>query len=495
MDGESEPGTSGESKESALKSLWTPQPGPQANAISADWCPCIFYGGGKFSGKSDFLLGDYLQDLETYKEHWQGIIFRRALTEFTELKLRANELFPKIGGKWQDQKSQWIFPDFGTKNQYATLRFRYLERLQDIRLYEGHSYPWIGVDELGDWEDETAFFRLFTFNRYGRYHIPNKRVRATGNPGGRGHLWIKKYFVDPAPLGSKLLYDSEFQQNYMFILGTYRDNKIGMMNDPGYDKRLNRAGSKALVKALKDGDFSVVAGQFFDFGHEHIIHPFPIPKHWTRMMSMDWGACGAGDPFSIGWWAISDGGDEGGKIPKLRRGTRVRYREWYGKGLPRVAVSDVAKGILKREEGDVEPSIRVAGGDIKKKNDASGPSVKEMFSDYGIHFVQADMSRVPGWLRMRDELKTNEEGQTKTVTFSTCTSSIEIIPAVQHSLKDPNDIEESNDDLPDEWRYAHMIREWVTRSPEKEKSLEERFKAPLLEELWAERERQLKGRR
>lgn len=490
-------------KATSLGALWTPQPGPQANAIAADWCPIIFYGGGKFSGKSDFLLGDYLQDLTTYREHWQGIIFRRALTEFTELKLRANELFPKIGGKWQEQKSQWIFPDFGTKDQYPTLRFRYLENLRDIRLYEGHSYPWIGVDELGDWEDQDAFFRLITCNRYGRYPIPNKRVRATGNPGGRGHLWIKKYFVDPAPMGSKLLWDSMLECNYMFILGTYRDNQIGMQNDPNYDKNLNRAGSKALVKALKEGDFNVVAGQFFEFDYRHVIQPFPIPPTWTRFLSMDWGACGEGDPFSIGWWALSDGTDADGTIPYFKRGTMIRYREWFGKGLKRVTVKEVADGIKERESREPKGCYiaRFAGGDIKKKLDQSGPSIFEKFADEGIDFLRADMNRAAGWLVMREYLRGEKqtiEGEAveipKVFVTANCIDSIEIIPTIQYNPKDANDIEEVNDDLPDEWRYAFMARTTVTDKPPQGKSLAERFKEPTINELWKMREKLRKRR-
>lgn len=483
-----------------IRALWTPQPGPQANAIAADWCPIMFYGGGKFSGKSDFLLGDYLQDLETYREHWQGIIFRRALTEFTELKLRANEIFPKIGGKWQEQKSQWVFPYFGTKDQVPTLRFRYLENLRDIRLYEGHSYPWIGVDELGDWEDQDAFFRLITCNRYGRHPIPNKRIRATGNPGGRGHLWIKKYFVDPAPMGSKVLFDKVLEKNYMFILGTYRDNKIGMMNDPSYDKNLNRAGSPALVRALKEGDFNVVAGAFFEFDHRHVIMPFKIPLHWARIMSMDWGACGEGDPFSIGWWAISDGDDMNGTIPYFKRGTMIRYREWYGKGLKRVTVKEVADGIKDREEYDPSTITRWAGGDIKKKLDESGPSIFEKFADEGIYFGRADMNRTSGWLTMREYLKGYKGYNNldevieipKVYVFASCIHSIEIIPTIQYNPKDANDIEEVHDDLPDEWRYGLMSRPAASDKPAKAKSLAEKFKEPTINELWEQREKLLK---
>lgn len=503
MAGESTETAIGKGKAHYPIALWTPQPGPQANAIAADWCPCIFYGGGKFSGKSDFLLGDYLQDLETYREHWQGIVFRRALTEFTELKLRADELFPNCGGHWREQKNQWEFPDYGRqvgdKLLMPILRFRYLEHLREIRLYEGHSYPWIGVDELGDWEDPAAFFRLFTFNRYGRHPIPTKRIRATGNPGGRGHVWIKNYFVDPAPLGSKLLYDEVLKKNYMFILGTYRDNKIGMMNDPEYDNNMNRAGSPALVRALKEGDFSVVAGQFFEFNKGHIIQPHKVPQHATRIMSMDWGACGEGDPFSIGWWYISDGTDENGTIPYFKRGTMIRYREWYGKGLARVSVKQVIDGIKEREGNDPPVVVRWAGGDIRKKLDQSGPSIFEMFADGEIYFTRADMNRAPGWLLMRERLigHKNSDGANVPDIFvmANCIHSIEIIPTIQYSIKDANDIEAVNDDIADEWRYAVMSRPWATDKPPIAKTLEEKFPEPTINELWEQRARMMEGRR
>ena len=176
------------------------------------------------------------------------------------------------------------------------------------------------------------------------------------------------------------------------------------------------------MKALKEGDFSVVAGAFFsEFDHQHIIQPFEIPEHWTRICSMDWGGCGEGDPFSIGWWAVSDGTDENGAIPFYKRGHMIRYREWYGAGLPRVTVESVAAGIHEREKSDPKIFRRSAGGDIKKKTSESGPSVFEIFSDEGIHWARADDSRVPGWLLMRSRLKGKDEEPMISV-FSTCRS-------------------------------------------------------------------------
>ena len=202
-------------------------------------------------------------------------------------------------------------------------------------------------------------------------------------------------------------------------------------------------------------------------------------------MSMDWGACGEGDPFSIGWWAVSDGTDEDGTIPYFRRGTRIRYREWYGAGLDKVDIDQVSDGIKEREQKDPKITYRVAGGDIKKKLEAKGPSIFEMFADNGIHFVRADMSRVAGWLKLRRDLRGKDEIP-DVYMFDTCHDSIEIMPAVQHSKQDANDIEASNDHIPDEWRYAAMARPWATTKPPSEIPFEQKFKPPTIDDLWAE---------
>lgn len=202
-------------------------------------------------------------------------------------------------------------------------------------------------------------------------------------------------------------------------------------------------------------------------------------------MSMDWGACGEGDPFSIGWWAIADGDDKKGTIPYFKPGTMIRYREWFGKQFKdKVSVQEVADGIHLRESQDPELAYRVAGGDIRKKLDKSGPSILELFEVNNIYFHRADMNRAPGWLVLRERLK-GKDGVPDLFVFDTCVDSIERIPTIQHNVKDANDIEESNDDIPDEWRYGVMARPYITTLPPKDAPFEEQFKAPTINELWA----------
>lgn len=83
-----------------MQAAWSPQPGPQAEAISATWCDELFFGGARGGGKSDYLLGDYLQDVPKYGEHWQGILFRRTYPEIKSLIERSQAIYPKTGAKW-----------------------------------------------------------------------------------------------------------------------------------------------------------------------------------------------------------------------------------------------------------------------------------------------------------------------------------------------------------------------------------------------------------
>jgi hypothetical protein len=109
-------------------------PGPQTEAILATWCPEIFYGGAAGGGKSDFLLGDFLQDVPVYGQHWKGVLFRRTYNELEDLIRRSREIYPQTGAVWHEQAKSWTWPNG------ALLRMRYIERDADATRYQGHAY-------------------------------------------------------------------------------------------------------------------------------------------------------------------------------------------------------------------------------------------------------------------------------------------------------------------------------------------------------------------
>lgn len=445
--------------------VWSPQTGPQTEAITADWCNELFYGGAAGGGKSDFLLGDFLQDVPTYGRHWQGVLFRRTYNELEDLLRRSREIYTAAGGVWHEQPKTWTWPNG------ASLRMRYIERDADATRYQGHQYTWIGWDELTQWPTDYGY-RFLRARLRSAHAVPTKRIRAAANPGGVGHHWVKAYFVDPAPGGFVPIIDPVTKSTRMFVPARLRDNQILLSADPTYGDRLRGLASDAMVRAWLEGDWTVIEGAYFDCWRYdlHVLDPFEVPREWARFRAMDWGSA---KPFSVGWWAIvtDDYRPRIGRL--LPRGALVRYREWYGDttgginvGL-KMTAEQVAAGIIERERDD--PALKYAVLDPACFKEDGGPSIAERINRALVGarrkpFHAADNSRVPqrgsmgGWDQLRARL-VGADGLPMIYCFSTHGASIRTIPALQHDPARMEDVNtESEDHAADEWRYACMSR-------------------------------------
>src|SRR5262249_17796442 len=119
----------------------------------------------------------------------RGILFRRTMPELDEVIRRSKEIYLPLGWIYQEQKHDWTAPNG------ATLRLRYLDRDSDADGYQGHSYTWMGFDELGNWPSPAPIDKLWACVR-SAVGVPCVR-RSTGNPGGPGHVWVRdRYRVD-----------------------------------------------------------------------------------------------------------------------------------------------------------------------------------------------------------------------------------------------------------------------------------------------------------
>lgn len=434
---------------------WSPQVGPQSDAISATWCDELLYGGARGGGKSDYLLGDFSQDISRYGKNWQGIIFRRTFKQLEELIRRSHELFPRSGGEWLEGKSRWKWPCG------AMLRFRFLDRDSDAENYQGHQYTWIGWEELGNFPTDGPYRLLLACNRWAEGDVPTKRVRSSANPGGPGQSWIRSYFIDHAPLGYTPRVHSDTGNNIMFIPAKVTDNKILLERDPGYIRRLRGVGSPALVKAWLDGDWTAIVGGYFpEFCEHHIIEPFEIPSHWTRFRAMDWGSA---RPFVVLWMTISDG-----SLARFPAGSIIVYREWYGGSAPNVglklSVSEVAEGILGRQERNEQISYTVV--DSSMFDEDGGPSLAERMANYGVPCSRSDKRRIPGWQQIRDRLIGVDERPMLYMVGVACPNLIRTLPALQHDEAKPEDVNTEGDDhAGDALRYGCMSRPYTPPLP------------------------------
>jgi hypothetical protein len=439
--------------------IWRPQPGPQNALIT---CPVfeIFYGGARGGGKTDGMLGEWIAHAGRYGEAASGLMVRRTREELYDTIERSRQLYTLLGAKLTD--NLWRFPNG------ARLRFAYLERDSDAEAYQGHNYTRVYIEELGNFPNPAPVFKMMATLRSAK-GVPTG-FRASGNPGGPGHQWVRARYIDPAPHGMQVITDAESGLQRVFIPAKVSDNKILTDSDPSYVARLKQSGSPELVRAWLDGDWSVIAGAFFpEFSMvKHVIRPFTIPEHWARYRSMDWGSA---RPFAVYWMAVSDGDDT-----PYPRGSLVVYREWYGMqpnqpnvGL-KLTAEEVADGILSRESGE-----ELTGNVIDPAafNSDGGPSIAERMLVRGCFWGKADNKRVGqrgmmgGWDQLRQRLK-GFDGKPMLYIFDTCAHLIRTLPALQHDEKRPEDVDtEAEDHAPDALRYGVMARPMVQDAPSK----------------------------
>ena len=481
--------------------VWAPNEGPQSWLIT---CPIFetLFGGARGGGKSDGVLGEWASHADIYAENAIGLCVRRERTQLVELIERSKVLYLPLGAKFQEQDKVWRFPNG------ARLRFAYLENDNDAQAYQGHSYTRMYVEEMGTFPNPEPIFKLMATLRSGA-GVPCRFI-ATANPGGPGHSWIKARYVDPSPLGMRVIptkFVNPFTQEVIhkeriFIPSKVTDNPY--TNTAEYIGNLYLAGNAELVKAWLIGDWNVMLGAFFTEWdtRKHVIRTFKIPKHWTRFMSMDWGSA---TPFSIGWWAVVPdefdaglevypdqwqffkGQSETTNIKSLPKGAIIRYKEWYGSrsaenstisttenmnvGL-KLTAEEVAEGICLRERDEPlnhntgRPRISYRVADPKMMSWDSGPSISERMSarPYFINLMKADNKRVPragtmgGWDAVRARLK--GDGVTPMMFFmDNCVHAIRTLPIMQHDPLKMEDVDTTSEDhAPDDIRYACMSR-------------------------------------
>jgi hypothetical protein len=462
----------------AYRIVWEPQLGPQTWLLS---CPVfeLFFGGARGGGKSDGMLGDFASHADEFGEDAIGLIIRRDLVQLKELIERSKQIYKLLGAVWHVGEKMWRFPNG------ARLVFAYLDSDDDADRYQGHSYSRIYVEELGNFPSPVPIFKLMACIRSSN---PKVRCgfRATGNPGGPGHLWIKKRYIEPAPRGMQIIKTKfinpftkeEYEQERVFIPSKITDNRYN--NNAAYVARLQMVGNARLVDAWLLGNWDIIEGAYFDEWDErrHVIDQFIIPAHWTRFTSMDWGSA---RPSAVLWWAVVP--DKFDPLPDhlpstfdpryaykndRPRGAIICYREWYtcqvdenGQSMhnnvgQKLTAEQFASGVAEREKreplndlGRPRISYRVADPSIFKED--GGPSLAERFAaEPYYHFWRpADNARVArkgamgGWDMVRARL-IGEDGDPMIYFFPNCVDTIRTLPALQHDKDNIEDVETDN---------------------------------------------------
>lgn len=439
--------------------LWSPQ------KRQADFL-CRFedealYGGAAGGGKSEALVLEALRQVAV--PTYRALILRKTYPELSELVDKAHRYYPAAvpGAQWSEARHEWRFPSG------AKIYFGAMQHPNDRFKYQGRAYDYIAFDELTHFTQDEYMYLLSRNRASGS----GTRVymRASANPGGIGHGWVKARFLTPAPPMQTIwepvslrLPDGTVQEtrrSRVFVPSTVFDNQILLQNDPAYAARL-AALPEADKRALLYGDWDAFAGQVFsewrsdaahyaDRRHTHVIDPFPVPKHWRIVRGFDFGYS---RPFSVGWWAVSPDN------------ILYRIRELYGcTGTPNQGLrwepARIAREIRAVERDD--PNIK--GHTVRGVADPSifdqsrGESVAEMMEREGIFFDPADNARIAGKMQLHHRLAFDANGVPGLYVFHTCNHFIRTVPALVYDTANVEDVNTAMEDhIYDETRYVAM---------------------------------------
>ena len=318
--------------------------------------------------------------------------------------------------------------------------------------YQGQSYDWLFIDEATQFTESE--FRGLTACVRGANDIP-KRIYLTCNPGGVGHFWVKRLFVD------RQFREGEEPEDYRFIPATVDDNADLVKSNPDYVKQLELL-PEDIRRAHRYGDWDALSGVFFsEFTPGlHTCRPFSIPAHWQRYRAFDYGL----DMFFCIWVAV----DEAGKC--------YVYREFSQSNM---LVSEAAERQLRLTSTGERIGFSIAPPDMWSRSRESGKTQATMFMENGVPLVRADNNRVQGWVALKELLKPDEDGKPGIVIFDTCRELIRCLRALQHDRKDPNDASIQPHDIthgPDALRYFAQTR--VLPAQQATQTREERLPNP-----------------
>ena len=349
----------------------------------------------------------------------------------------------------------------------STINFTYCDNDKDLDRLQGVEYDVIFLEEATQLSEHQM--KTITACLRGVNDFP-KRVYYTCNPGGQGHQYIKRIFIE------RRYEDGEDPADYTFIQSLVGDNKALMESQPDYVKQLEALPPK-LREAWLHGSWDIFEGQFFedfydrpehyqDRQYTHVIDPFEIPSDWKIYRSFDWGY---NKPFSCGWWVV----DPDGRL--------YRILELYGcqKDQPDVGVkwpTDYQFEQIKRLENE-HPWLR--GHDIEGVADPAiwqengGVSTADVAARKHVFFSKGDNSRIPGWMQMHYRMAFDENGIPMLYVFEGCHAFIRTIPTLIYDEHMPEDLDTKGEDhVADESRYMCMLNPITPRIPAEPKPRE-----------------------
>lgn len=371
----------------------------------------VLFGGAAGGGKSYGQLTDALLFALRYPASRQ-LILRRTYPELEKSLIRESlALYPSSVYTYNSSTHTGRF------RNGSVIDFGHCAAERDVYQYQSAEYDIVRFDELTHFTEEQYLYLISRVRGANGYP---KQVKSSTNPGGVGHAWVKKRFIDPAEPGVTI--PGEGGMRRIFIPSMLSDNPYLYLSDPDYRRRLLALPERER-RALLGGDWNVFEGQFFSEWNPqtHICDPFGIPSHWRRFRTVDYGL----DRLVCLWIAMDE------------EGRSYVYREWCESDL---TISRAAAGILDRTPRGERIYATLAPPDLWARSQESGRSRALLFCEYGLNFTKTANDRESGWLSVKELLSPGADGLPKLRVFRNCRELIRTLPALQTDRRNPNDV-------------------------------------------------------
>ena len=414
-----------------------------------------------------------------------GIIIDVEYKALDNIVAQAEKLF--VGhGRFHSSKADYYYKfKSGQK-----LFFRTARTSRACESYLGHSYSFIGFNELTKWPTREVYDTML-----GTLRDPsgaNTKVFSTTNPFGIGKFWCKREFIDdgeygeirprpmevPMPNGKNLT----IMKTLVALRGNYAENPfftaqdvanllLAVRNDPAkyaawVECSWDAAGGDGAVNDLWNTDV-------------HVLPNFPIPANWRVDRCFDWGSS---EPFAIGWFAVANGETfyHNGRLIDIPKESVIQVTEWYGadrdhngdlmiganKGV-RLTPRQIAEGIKQREKRWVESGIfartpvpGAADTNISNVTRTDVETIEKTMQRFGVYWRPADKSsgsRAMGLQAIRNRLQNALDNRRGGYYVQRrCRATIETLPFLEREGEDIAD--EQEDHVYDMTRYRMFDR-------------------------------------
>lgn len=254
----------------------------------------ILYGGAAGGGKSHLMRIDAIYHC-TAVAGCQAFIFRRNYGDLHLNHMEGPTSFPELLAPLANQGKCSIVGNEIRFWNGSKIHLCHLQYTKSLQKYQGAEIHWLGIDELTHFKDKEYRY-LRGRVRLGGLVLPEgfrgrlPRIVCGTNPGSVGHNWVKNTFIRLGPMRVVQMPKSEGRMRRVFIPARLEDNPALMDNDPEYENRLEALGDPLLVRAMREGDWDVVADSMFGATwrkKKHVCAAFPIPIDWKIWRGAD----------------------------------------------------------------------------------------------------------------------------------------------------------------------------------------------------------------